>query len=156
QMIKFDREKQTVELTKAGIQLDLGGIAVGYAVDDAMKIFRERGLTRVMIDGSGDILCGDPPPNERGWIIGIAPETADGPPSGQVSLKKAVVSTAGDDYQFVEFNGKRYSHIVDPKTGLGLTDRSLVVVIAQDCLTADSWETTVSLLGAERGMKLVS
>lgn len=155
-LLKLDAQAQTVELTKAGMQLDLGGIAVGYACDDAMKLFRARGLTRVMIDGSGDILCGEPPPGQPCWIIGIAPNAPDGAPTRYVRLKNAAISTSGDLFQHVEFNGVRYSHIVDPQTGLGLTDRSQVSVIAKDCISADAWSTTVSLLGAEKGLKFLA
>lgn len=151
--IKFDPQARTVELTKAGMQLDLGGIAVGYACDDVMKLFRARKLPRVMIDGSGDILVGEPPPGQNGWIIGIAPTSPDGPPSRQLSLQNAAVSTSGDIFQHVEINGVRYSHIVDPRTGLGLTDRSTVVVVAKTCIAADAWSTTVSLLGPDLGIK---
>jgi thiamine biosynthesis lipoprotein len=155
-MLKLDREHQTVQLAKQGMQLDLGGIAVGYACDDVMQMFKSRGLNQVMIDGSGDILCGEPPPGEAGWIIGIAPLMPDGPPTRNVQLKNAAISTSGDLFQHVEFNGVRYSHIVDPKTGLGLTDRSEVSVIARDCISADAWSTTVSLLGPERGLKFIA
>jgi FAD:protein FMN transferase len=152
-LIKLDHQTRTVELTKAGMQLDLGGIAVGYACDEVLKIFQQRKLPRVMIDGSGDILVGEPPPSQDGWTIGIAPTSPDGPPSRQLSLKNAAVSTSGDVFQHVEINGVRYSHIVDPRTGLGITDRSTVVVVAKTCLAADAWSTTVSVLGPERGIK---
>lgn len=155
-MLKLDPKAGTVELTKAGMQLDLGGIAVGYACDDALKLFQARGLSRVMIDASGDILCGDPPPGQPGWIIGIAPNMPDGPPTRHVLLKNAAISTSGDLFQHVEFNGVRYSHIVDIQTGYGLTDRSLVAVIARDCISADAWSTTVSVLGPEKGLKFIA
>lgn len=156
QMVKLDRLARTVELTKAGMQLDLGGIAVGYACDDVLKMFQARGLTRVMIDASGDILCGEPPPGKAGWVVGIAPNTADGPPSRHLLLKNAAISSSGDLFQHVEFNGVRYSHIVDPETGLGLIDRSLVAIVAKDCISADALSTTVSILGPERGLKLIA
>ena len=152
QHVKMNTEARTVELTQAGMQLDLGGIAVGYACDEVFRMFQSRGLTRVMIDGSGDILVGDPPPGKEGWTIGIAPTSAEGPASRHVLLKNAAVSTSGDLFQHIEIDGVRYSHIVDPQTGLGLTDRSLVVVIAKTCQGADTWSTTVSVLGPERGL----
>lgn len=152
QHVKMNADARTVELTQAGMQLDLGGIAVGYACDEVFRMFQSRGLTRVMIDGSGDILVGDPPPGKEGWTIGIAPTSAEGPASRQVLLKNAAVSTSGDLFQHIEIDGVRYSHIVDPQTGLGLTDRSLVVVIAKTCQGADAWSTTVSVLGPDRGL----
>ncbi|MDB5388742.1 MAG: rane-associated lipoprotein involved in thiamine biosynthesis [Planctomycetaceae bacterium] len=158
QKIRLNHAAKSVELTQAGMQLDLGGIAVGYACDDLVKLFQSRGLNRFMIDASGDILLGDPPPGEKGWKIGVAPllKTEDAPPSRHVSLQNAAVSTSGDAFQHVEFNGVRYSHIVDPKTGLGLTDRSTVVVIAKDCTAADALSTTVSILGPEKGLQLLA
>lgn len=155
-MMKLDPQAKTVELTKPGMQLDLGGIAVGYACDDILPLFRARGMTRVMIDASGDILCGDPPPGEMGWIVGFAPDQPEGPPTRRALIKNGAISSAGDAFQHVEFNGVRYSHIADPKTGLGLTDRSLVVVIAKDCTSADAWDTAISVLGPDRGLKFIA
>jgi len=109
-----------------------------------------------MIDASGDIVVGDPPPGTEGWRIGIAPLTdPKGPPSRFLLLKNASVTTSGDAFQHVEFGGKRYSHIVDPRTGLGLTDQSSVTVVARDGTTADSLATAVSVLGPTRGLELI-
>ncbi len=146
----------TVELLQAGMKLDLGGIAVGYAGDEALKVLRQHGISRAMIDGSGDIVLGDPPPGETGWRIGIASlREPDAPPKQFVRLANCSISTSGDAFQFVELSGQRYSHIVDPQTGLGLTRRSSVTVIAPDGITADSLATAVSVLGPERGLKLI-
>ncbi len=137
------------------MRLDLGGIAAGYAMDEALAVLRSQGVTRALLDASGDIVVGDPPPGERGWRIGVAPQTADGPPSQYVVLSNASVTTSGDAFQHVEIGGKRYSHVVDPHTGLGLTDRSAVTLIARDGITADSYATAVSVLGPKRGLELV-
>ncbi len=146
----------TVELLKPGMKLDLGGIAVGYACDEAIKILQEHGINRAMIDGSGDIVLSDPPPGECGWRIGIASlREPDAEPSLFARLANCSISTSGDAFQFVELGGQRYSHIVDPKTGLGLTDRCSVTVIAPDGITADALATAVSVLGPERGLRLI-
>ena len=109
-----------------------------------------------MIDGSGDIVVGDPPPGKRGWTIGIAPLVKpDGPPSRFLQLSNAAVATSGDAFQYVEIAGKRYSHIVNPKTGLGLTTRSSVTVIAPDGITADSLASAVTVLGPQQGLNLI-
>ena len=155
QKLKLDASKHTAELLAANMRLDLGGIATGYAVDEAMAVLRGHGVKRALIDASGDILASDAPPGEKGWRIGIAPLDADGPPSRYLSLRNAGVTTSGDAFQHVVFNGKRYSHIVDPATGLGLTDQMSVTVVAPDCITADSLATAVSVMGRERGMKLI-
>jgi FAD:protein FMN transferase len=154
--MRLDAEKKTVELLVAGMRLDLGGIAAGFAADEAMAVLARQGVTRAMIDASGDIVVGDPPPNEEGWKIGIAPLTdATGPPTRFLLLKNASVTTSGDAFQYVEIGGKRYSHIVDPQTGLGLTEPSSVTVVARDGTTADSLATAVSVLGPLRGLELI-
>lgn len=155
QKLHLDRTARTAQLLVPGMRLDLGGIATGYAVDEAMQVLRRHGITRALIDASGDILVSEPPPGAAGWRIGIAPLDAAGPPSRYVSLRNMAVTTSGDAFQHVVLGGKRYSHIVDPKTGLGLTDSSTVVVIAADCITADSQATAVSVLGPEKGLALI-
>lgn len=155
QFVRLDEKASTVELLKPGMQLDLGGIGVGYAIDESFLVLKQHGIRSAMIDASGDIGVSDPPPGEKGWRIGIAPLEPEAPPSRYVLIKNAAVTTSGDAFQFVEIDGKRYSHIVDPRTGLGLTDRMSVTLIANDCTTADSYTKAVCVLGTERGLKLI-
>jgi thiamine biosynthesis lipoprotein len=152
--IRLDEKQRTVELKQAGMQLDLGGIAVGYACDAAIEAARGEGITRILVDGSGDISAGDPPPGREGWTIGVAPLEPEGPPSRRLRLKNASVSTSGDAFQFVEIEGVRYSHIVDPKTGLGVAGRRSVTVLAPDGMAADALATAITILGPERGRRL--
>ncbi|MGC3970625.1 MAG: FAD:protein FMN transferase [Pirellulales bacterium] len=152
----LDESAHTAQLLRPDMLLDLGGIGMGYAADEALKVLRANDVAIAMIDASGDVACGDAPPGRDGWRIGIAPLTeSKGPPSRYVTLKNAALTTSGDAFQFVEIDGKRYSHIVDPHTGLGLTTRMSVTVVAGDCTTADSLATAVSVLGPERGLKLI-
>jgi FAD:protein FMN transferase len=154
-LLKFDEKHRTVQLQKPGMRLDLGGIAMGYAVDGALELLGKRGISRVLIDASGDIGVGDPPPGKEGWTIGVVPVESDGAPSMNILLANAAVTTSGDAFQHVVIDGKRYSHIVDPRTGLGLTDQSGVTVIAADCTAADSLATAVSVLGPKAGLALI-
>jgi thiamine biosynthesis lipoprotein len=108
-----------------------------------------------MIDASGDIATSGPPPGSPGWRIGIVPLDVNAAPSRYLWLKHAALATSGDAYQFVEIDGKRYGHIVDPKTGLGLTDRAAVTVVAPDCTTADGLATALCILHAKRGLEFV-
>jgi thiamine biosynthesis lipoprotein len=156
--LRLDAEQQTAELLKENMRLDLGGIAIGYAADEALRVFQAHGLTRVLIDASGDILAGDPPPARDHWRIEVEPLNTGRDPSQPrqvLALVNCAVTTSGDAYKFVEFDGVRYSHIVDPRTGLGLTQRSSATVIAADGITADSLATAVSVHGPERGLELV-
>ncbi len=156
QNLQLDSEARTVELLQPGMRIDLGGIAVGYAVDEAMRIFRDRGLTRVLIDAAGDIGIGDPPPGREAWRVEIEMLGVSNPTPLVLELKNCAVTTSGDLSKFVEFNGVRYSHIVDPKTGYGLTRRTSATVIAPDCITADSLATTLNVLGPERSIEFVA
>lgn len=163
----IDPEARTVELVKPGMQIDLGGIAMGYAADEALRIFREHGLTQVLIDASGDIVLGDPPPGREHWRIEIEPigagsaaspasEDAQPAPRHILLLKNCAVTTSGDAYKFIEIDGQRYSHIVDPQTGFGLTTRCSATIIAPDCITADSLATTVNVLGPQNGLAFIA
>lgn len=154
-LVRLDPKQLAVELAKPGMRLDLGGIAKGYAADEALAVLRERGVGRALIDAGGDIRLGDPPPDKRGWLIGMAPLERDARPSRYLWLSKVAIATSGDTWQYVEIGGRRYSHLVDPRTGLGLTDHSSVTVIAPDCITADSLASAASVLGPKRGLKLI-
>ncbi len=156
QKLVLDPRGHTAQLLVPNMRLDLGSIAKGYALDEALKILRRHGLTRALVTGSGDMAIGDAPPERAGWRIELAPLDAPGaPPTRFLSLRNCGFATSGDLHQHVELDGKRYSHIVDPHTGLGMTDHSLVVVIAPDCLTANSLSTTTCVVGPQRGLALV-
>ncbi len=156
EMVTLDPKARTVQLQKRGMQLDLGGIAKGYAADAALMVLKEHGITRALVALSGDIAASGPPPGEEGWRVGLAPlEGTRQPPSRFVLLKDGAVSTSGDAEQYVEIDGQRYSHIVDPKTGIGLVGRVGVTVVARDGTTADCLATAACVLGVERGVKLV-
>jgi FAD:protein FMN transferase len=138
--IVLDKKQRTVRLLLRGMRLDAGGIAKGYACDEAQKVLRQYGIDRALIEAGGDIVVSDAPPGEAGWKIDVNGET--------MRVKKCAVSTSGDLYQFVEIGGKRYSHIVSPETGLGLTNRIAVTVIASDGITSDSLSTALRVLHA--------
>lgn len=155
QYVRLHPESHAVELLKPGMQLDLGGIAKGYALDAALAVLRQRGIRCALLDAGGDVVLGDPPPGKSGWTIGIAPLELKGKPSQYLSLANVAVATSGDMFQFVEIAGKRYSHIVDPRTGVGLTDHSKVTIVAPNGATGDSLATAVSVLGPEKGLELI-
>ncbi|MDA0835100.1 MAG: FAD:protein FMN transferase [Planctomycetota bacterium] len=154
--IQIDDAAGTVTLKREGMRLDFGGIAKGYAADEAARILHDAGINRVLIAASGDIVAGDPPPGKSGWRIGIASLVdPEGVPERFVSLCHAAISTSGDTYQFVEIDGVRYSHIVNPHTGIGLTVRRSVTVIASCGTIADSFATVGCILGAEPGIEFM-
>jgi FAD:protein FMN transferase len=155
QKLRLEARARTVTLLVPNMRLDLGSIGKGYAADQAMKVLQSKGIDRALVAASGDIAIGNPPPGQRGWKIGIAAlgQTTN-QPARTVLLHNAGISTSGDTEQFIEINGVRYSHIVDPTTGLGLTNRIQATVIGSDATTTDTLDTTLSLLGVKRGLAL--
>jgi thiamine biosynthesis lipoprotein len=154
--MKLDAAKKTVQLVKEGMKLDLGGIAKGYAADQALLVLKKQGLTRALVAAGGDIAVSDAPPGEAGWKVGIAPlDDPESEPKRFVILKHGAVSTSGDAEQYVEIGGVRYSHIADPKTGLGLVGRMSATVVAKDGTTADAMTKVVAILGAKKGFPIV-
>jgi FAD:protein FMN transferase len=193
QNLVFKKGKQ-IELKKAGMRLDLGGIAQGYAADRCLEILRKNGIQRALADAGGDIALGAPPPGEAGWVIEIpspieavtsshrlntnrTPTTpieavtsshrlntnhAPTTPIEAVTsshrlntnrtpttlrLANCGITTSGATFRYLEINGKRYSHIIDPQNGWGLTHHILVTVQAPNATQADAWATAISVMG---------
>lgn len=135
QHIRLDSARQAVMLEKEGMKLDLGGIAKGYTADQMLKVFKDLGLPSVLIDAGGDLVAGNPPPGQSGWEIAV--EQGKGRKAFKISLSNQAVATSGDLYQFIELDGKRFSHIVDPFTGLGLQKQVAATVVARQGAQAD-------------------
>jgi thiamine biosynthesis lipoprotein len=148
-LLLVDDTSPTIQLLRPGMLLDLGGIGKGFAADETLAMLAAAGYTRSLVDIGGDIAVGDPPPGVTGWRI----STDDS--QKPLHLVNCGVATSGDTEQFVEIDGIRYSHIVDPRTGLGLTNRVTVTVIARDATTADALASAVSVLGPGRGDALL-
>lgn len=153
--VKLDPARKAVALEKKGMRLDLGGIAKGYATDEALKVLQQHGVCRALIDAGGGMTLGDPPPGETGWKIGLASLTPKDKPAAFVRLANCGVATSGDAHQYVEIDGVRYSHIVDPRTGLGLTHRMSASVIAPSGMQADALTKAVCILGAKEGLAII-
>lgn len=154
--VLLDDRNRTVQLTNRGVKLDLGGIAKGYACDAALAVLEGQGIPCALVGAAGDIVAGDPPPGKEGWTVGIAPhDDPESPPTRYLNLVHAAISTSGDTERFVEIDGHRYSHIVDPRTGIGIQDRLMVTVVAPNGVTADSLATALNVLGPEHGRDLV-
>ena len=154
--MELDALHRAVLLTVPNMRLDLGAIAKGYAAQEAIKTLRAQGIRRALVTAAGDMMAGDPPPGKPGWRIEIAPLDATNSPASQfVLLNNHGLATSGDQFQRLEIQGVRYSHILNPHTGLGLTDHSLVTVLAPDGMTADGLSTAVSVLGPAAGLKLI-
>ena len=154
--LRLDVRNKAVTLTVPNMQLDLGGIAKGYAADNALRVLKSKGINHALVAASGDIVVGDPPPGKTGWRVGIsAPNAGESKLVKTVLLRNGAVSTSGDTEQFVEIGDTRYSHIVNPKTGIGLTEGFQVSIFGKNATATDSFATAVSVFGANRGLALV-
>jgi thiamine biosynthesis lipoprotein len=145
----------TVQLLKPHMRLDLGGIGQGYAARRALGVLKKKGVSRALINASGDLAASDPPPGEKGWKVGIVGIDPQQKPTFFTFLANQAVTNSGDAFQFTEVADKRYSHIVDPKTGVGLTTRISVTVWHPDAAIADALDTAACVLGWEKGVKLI-
>lgn len=147
----LDPVQRTAELKLEGMILDVGGIAKGYACDRGIAALQACGIHRALVDTGGGMALSGPPPGKAGWRIGML-----GDSTKILLLSNCGVSTSGDTEQFVEIDGKRYSHVIDPATGLGLTNRAMATVIAPTGLLSDALDTPICILGAQRGLKMAS
>ena len=139
----------TLNSNNPAVQLDFGGIAKGYAADEALQVLREMGINHAMVDASGDLAFGDAPPGKAGWKVQIAALDKSALPQDVLVLKNCGAATSGDKYQFLEVDGKRYSHIVDPRTGYGVLGKGSFTVIAPNATQADALASAVSVLGLD-------
>jgi thiamine biosynthesis lipoprotein len=138
--LELDTAAAAVRLLRAGIRLDLGGVAKGYILGEALAELRRHGVTAALIEAGGDIAVGDPPAGREGWDIAV-----EGLHPGPLS--NTAIATSGTGEQFVEIDGVRYAHIVDPRSGLGLTTPCQATVIGPDPATADALATALAVLG---------
>lgn len=153
QKVRLDARDRTVTLLAPHMQLDLGGIGKGYAADQALAVLRRHGITRALVAASGDIAVGDAPPGRPGWRVGIGEVDAPSRQLGtQLLLRHAAVSTSGDTEQFVEIHSVRYSHIINPRTGLALTNRIQATIVAPNATTTEGLSKPVCVLGVPAGL----
>ncbi|MBM3254133.1 MAG: FAD:protein FMN transferase [Candidatus Omnitrophica bacterium] len=155
--IVLDEEKETVSFLNNSIKIDLGGIAKGYAVDRAIAVLRKRGIKSAIVDAGGDLYCLGGKVNNLVWSVGIQHPRDRKKLVSKIELNDKAVATSGDYERFVIIEEKKYSHIVNPKTGYPIEGVPMsVTIIAKDCTTADALSTAIFVLGAERGLKLLN
>ena len=144
----IDESNRSARLTTQGMVLDLGGVAKGYIADQMLGVMKSHGFSRCLIDAGGDLTIGNPPRQLKGWKVefgGIANSLVP-----VHELSNCAVATSGDFEQFLELEGKRYSHLIDPKTGTGIEGQVQVTVIAKNGMTADALASTCLVLGIEK------
>jgi thiamine biosynthesis lipoprotein len=146
--IHLDCSDHLVRLTAADLRLDFGGIAKGYIGDKVIEMLSDHGILIACYEAGGDIVVGDPPPGTDGWSIDVG--------TGEVlSVANCGLSISGDSVQFVDIGGERYSHIIDPRTGIALTNKRTATVIAPTGMLSDALATTGCVLEPEEFEKLL-
>ncbi|MEM6260110.1 MAG: FAD:protein FMN transferase [Planctomycetota bacterium] len=143
----LDEDKQTARLAKQGAWLDLGGIAKGYIADRALEVLQGRGLTIAQVQAGGDMALGDAPPGLEGWPINVADFPKAGGEQGLAFWHaNGGVSVSGDAFRFIEIGGARYSHVIDPRTGLGVTGSRYCCVKGPSAFATDAAATVGCIL----------
>lgn len=160
--VDLDAARQSIRLPEPGMRMDLGGVAKGYILQEALATLRAEGAPAALLEAGGDIVVGDPPPGRAGWRIGLGGEKkTSGVFFGEAGSEKdtrrlfstselianAAFATSGPSAQFVDIGGVRYSHVIDPRTGDALTTAATAHVIAPDGATADALATAATVVG---------
>ena len=154
--IILDSEKQTVFLKEKGMRIGFGGIGKGYAAEMAKKILVKNQIKSGIINASGDLTAWGFQPNGKPWTIGIANPDAPTNAFSYLEISDKAIATSGNYEKFVTINGKKYSHTIDPKTGLPISGIKSVTVIANNAEFADAMATPIAVMGIENGLFLVN
>jgi len=145
--VEFDSRARTARLALPGMRLDLGAIAKGFAADRAIDALARFGFESALAEAGGDIALGEAPPGAAGWRIEI-------PGGGSLVASRRGVSTSGDTEQFALVEGRRYSHVVDPRSGLAIQHAATVTVVAECATTSDALASALSVAGPSRARAL--
>lgn len=153
----LNRKDGTIFFDRAGVEIDLGGIAKGYAVDRAVAVLKRHGVTSALLSAGGSTIYAlGAPPGKPAWEIEVQDPVEPDKIATRVRLKDRALSVSGSNEKFFELNGARYSHVMDPKTGRPVQGVLSVAVITDDGTSGDALDNVFYVLGAERGRALVN
>jgi thiamine biosynthesis lipoprotein len=151
--ILWNFQNHQISIPQKGMKLDLG--AKGYVAQKVIDFLKRNGIDAALADAGGDIAMSKSAPGNNGWLVGVnIPETTDDLLKKKLSLTNQSVATSGDAYQYIEHNGRKYSHIIDPRTGYGVEFQRNVTVIAKDGTVADWLATACSILTIREAKKI--
>ncbi len=154
--IIIDEENCTVFLTQKGMRIGFGGIGKGYAAEKAKQILLSEGVENGIVNASGDLTTWGNQPDGKPWTVGIAhPDMADTPFS-YLNITNKAIATSGNYEKYAIINGKKYSHTIDPRTGLPVTGIKSVTIICNNAEIADALATPVTIMGIEAGLFLIN
>ncbi len=152
----LDEKKQTVFLREKGMRIGFGGIGKGYAAERAKLILKQKGVESGIVNAAGDLTAWGLQPNGEEWTIGIADPDAARHPFSYFSISDMAVATSGNYEKYVMIDGKKYSHTIDPKTGLPVGGIKSVTIICPNAEIADAMATPVMIMGIKVGLNMVN
>ena len=154
QKLVLQEEQISGKLLHRGMVLDMGGIAKGYIADRMLEVLKKKGFPRCLIDAGGDLTLGEPPRAQKGWRVQIGGISNSQIPA--LELSNCAIATSGDLEQYLQFEGKRYSHLIDPRNGYAILGGSQVTMIAPNGMTADAHASACLILGPQESRALLS
>lgn len=152
----LDERKCTVFLKNKGMRIGFGGIGKGYAAERARYILEKRGIKSGIVNAAGDLTAWGYQPNGKEWTIGIADPNSAHHPFSYLSITNMAIATSGNYEKFVTINGKKYSHTIDPKTGLPVSGIKSVTIISPNAEVADAMATPVMIMGIKVGLDMIN
>lgn len=153
---KIQRRKGAIYLPREGMSIDLGGVGKEYAVDRVMQLGAQHGLNNVLVDFGQDLCMCGAPPSKPAWHIGLEDPAKPGKCWVSLAVKDRAVATSGDYLRNFQINGRRYGHIIDPRTGYPVDNGCRAVsVIAPNCTIAGILSTSAFILGPTEGLNLI-
>lgn len=154
--IVLNQEKQTVFLKEPGMRIGFGAIGKGYAANRARAVMQAMGIAGGLVNASGDLICWGKQEDGRGWGIAIADPDHKRKAIAWLPVGEGAVATSGDYEKYFLAGGKRYAHIIDPRTGYPVTGLKSVTIVCPDAELADALATAVFVLGKEQGLALIN
>jgi thiamine biosynthesis lipoprotein len=152
----LDEEKRTVFLKEKGMRIGFGGIAKGYAADMAKILLIQKGIKSGIVNAAGDLTAWGCHPNGKPWTIGIADPQGAQHSFSHLEITNTSIATSGNYEKFVMIDGKRYSHTINPKTGLPVSGIKSVTIISPNAEIADAMATPVMVMGIKTGLDLIN
>jgi thiamine biosynthesis lipoprotein len=154
--IILDKTEYSVMLKEKGMRIGFGGIGKGYAADRAKEILVGKGITSGIVNAAGDLTVWGTQPSGEPWTIGIADPNAARQAFSYLELSNISVATSGNYEKFAMIDGKKYSHTIDPRTGMPVTGIKSVTIIAPKAELADAMATPVMIMGIKVGLDMIN
>jgi FAD:protein FMN transferase len=154
--ILLNEEELSVYLAEAGMRIGFGGIGKGYAADRAKAILKVNGVESGIVNAAGDLIAWGTQPNGKSWTAGIADPNASSKAFSQLNVSNLAIATSGNYEKFALINGKRYSHTIDPKSGLPVTGIKSVTIVSPIAELSDAMATPVMVMGIKAGLNLIN